>query len=51
VPISRPAGGTSSGAEEIADDVHAVHERAFDHLQRPLALLARFLGVLDDVLA
>ena len=25
-----------AGAEQVADDVHAVHQRTFDHLQRPL---------------
>ncbi len=25
-------------AEQVADDVHAVHQRAFDHVQRPAAL-------------
>ena len=37
-----------AGAEEVADDVHAVHQRPLDHLDRPLGLLARLLGVLDD---
>ena len=37
-----------AGAEQVADDVHAVHQRPFDHLQRALELLPRFLGVLND---
>ena len=24
-----------AGAEQVADDVHAVHQRAFDHVERP----------------
>ena len=39
------------GAEQVADDVHAVHQRPFDHVDRPAAacsICARFLGVLDD---
>ena len=36
-------------AEQVADHVHAVHQRAFDHLDRELCVQARFLGVLDDV--
>ncbi|CAM2147891.1 NAD-specific glutamate dehydrogenase [Paraburkholderia tropica] len=39
-------------AEQVADDVHAVHQRAFDHVDRTAAaahdLLARFLGIFDD---
>ncbi|EGF30551.1 hypothetical protein IMCC9480_1254 [Oxalobacteraceae bacterium IMCC9480] len=41
-------------AEQIANDVHAIHQRAFDHVDRPAAvgqqLLARFFGVFDDPL-
>ena len=41
-------------AEQVADDVHAVHQRAFDHVDRaPLGgqnLLSHFFGVLDDPL-
>ena len=37
-------------AEEIADHVHAGHQRPFDDLDRPRDLLARLLGVLDDEL-
>src|SRR5262249_15362200 len=32
-------------AEQVADHVHAVHQRALDHLQRPLERQARALGV------
>ena len=39
-------------AEQIADHVHAVHQRAFDDLNRPSAtrgdFRARFFGVFDD---
>ena len=38
-----------AGAEEVADDVHAGHQRPFDHLDGPRVLLPRLLGVLDDV--
>ena len=38
-----------AGAEQVADHVHAVHQRAFDHLDRELRLQARFFGVFDDV--
>ena len=41
-----------AGAEEVADDVHAAHQRAFDHRQRRLAggfqRGAAFLGIGDD---
>src|SRR6185503_19589061 len=37
-------------AEQVADYVHAGHQRAFDDLDRPRELLARLLGVLDDKL-
>ena len=37
-------------AEQVADDLHAVHERPLDHLERPRVLLARFFDVgLDEV--
>ncbi len=37
-------------AEQVADHVHAVHQWAFDHVQRPLGALARLLGVgLDEI--
>jgi hypothetical protein len=26
-----------AGAEQVADDIHAVHQRAFDHVQRAAA--------------
>ena len=39
-------------AEQVADDVHAGHQRAFDHMQRPTALCCDALpagfSVLDD---
>ena len=39
-----------SRAEQIADDVHAVHQRTFDHLERALRTRARFLDVdLDEI--
>ena len=39
-----------AGAEQVADHVHAVHQRAFDHVQRPFRLGARLLGVgLDEI--
>jgi hypothetical protein len=34
---SRPAEGTSSRPEQVADDLHPVHERAFDHVERSVA--------------
>ncbi len=34
-----------AGAEQVADDIHAVHQRAFDDVERTRQLLARFLGV------
>ena len=37
-------------AEQVADHVHAVHERAFDDVQRMLGGEARFFRVFDDVL-
>jgi hypothetical protein len=37
-------------AEQIADHVHAVHQRPFDHLNRAGGLLARFFGILLDKL-
>ena len=39
-----------SRAEEIADDVHAGHQRAFDDMQRPLGREPRFLRIgLDEL--
>ncbi len=38
-----------AAAEKVADDVHAVHQRAFDHLDGPRELLARFFGIGDDM--
>ena len=37
-----------AGAEQLADDLHAVHQRSFDDEQRPPVLRARFFGVLLD---
>ena len=34
-----------SRAEQVADDVHARHQRAFDHVERALGLEPRLLGV------
>ena len=36
-------------AEQVADHVHAGHQRAFDHFDRELRLQARFFGVFDDI--
>ena len=37
-------------AEEVADDVHAVHQRAFDDRERPVVLLPGLLDVgVDEV--
>ena len=36
------------GAEEVADDVHPVHQRALDDLDRTGGREPRLLGVLDD---
>ncbi|MNJ38567.1 hypothetical protein D3C77_334160 [compost metagenome] len=38
-------------AEQVADHVHAVHQRAFDDVQRAFGRLTRLLGVLDDVVS
>ena len=37
-------------AEEVADDLHAVHQRTFNHVERARVFLARFFGVLVDVI-
>ena len=39
-----------SGAEEVADDVHAVHQRSFDDGQRARIFRARLLDVFVDVI-
>ena len=39
-----------AGAEEIADDVHAVHQRPFDDRERARILLPRFFDVVVEVL-
>ena len=36
-------------SEQVADDVHPVHQRAFDDLDGPRELLPRFLGIGDDM--
>ena len=36
-------------AEEVADDLHPVHERTLDHVERPVGPEARLLRVLLDV--
>ena len=38
-----------AGAKQIAHHAHAVHQRTFNHQQRPPQLHARFLGVRLDV--
>src|SRR5690606_20650763 len=35
--------------EQVADDVHAGHQRTFDDVQRALGLESRLLGVGDDI--
>ena len=40
----------ATAAEAIAHDVHAVHERSLDHVERPRKLEARGLRVLSDEL-
>jgi hypothetical protein len=37
-----------AGAEEIADHVHSVHQRAFDHMQRALGREPRLLDIRFD---
>src|SRR5262249_53372353 len=43
-----------AGAEQVADDFNAVHERPLDDVQRPRQFLTRFLGVgfdeIDDAM-
>ena len=34
-----------AGAEQVADNVHALHQRSFDDLQRPVVLLPGLLGI------
>ncbi len=38
-----------AAAEQIADYIHAVHERTFDHLDGARELLSRFFGILDHM--
>src|SRR3546814_8664077 len=35
--------------EQVADDVHSVHQRPFDHLDRARHGEAHFFGVVDDI--
>ncbi|GDX02910.1 hypothetical protein ExPUPEC61_00489 [Escherichia coli] len=37
-------------AKQVADHVHAVHQRAFNHFNRTRSLLAGFFGILLDKL-
>ncbi len=37
-----------AGAEQVADDVHAGHQRAFDHFDRAGERLARLLRCLQQ---
>ncbi len=39
-----------AGAEQVADDVHAVHQRAFDHVKRSHGGKARLLRIGVDVI-
>ena len=39
-----------AGAEQLADDAHAVHQRPFDHVERARLGETRFLDVLLDEL-
>ena len=39
-----------AGAEEVADHVHAVHQRPFDDGERARILLPRFFNVIVEVL-
>ena len=38
-----------AGPEQVADDVHARHQRALDHLDRPCVPVACLFGVVDDI--
>ena len=35
-------------AEQVANDIHAGHQRALDNVERPLRLLAGLFGIVDD---
>ena len=39
-----------AGAEQVADHVHAVHERSLDHGERTVGGLPRLFGIVDDVI-
>ena len=36
-----------AGTEQIADDVHAIHQRSFDDIERAIRGKSCFLGVVD----
>ena len=38
-----------AAAEQVADHVHAIHQRPFDDLDRPVELLARLFGIGNDM--
>ncbi len=38
-----------AGAEQVADDIHAFHQRTLDDLDRIWKLQARLFGICDDV--
>ena len=38
-----------AGAEEIANDIHTGHQRAFDHVERPRRLLPRLFDIGIDI--
>ena len=37
-----------AGAEQVTDDIHAVHQRAFDNVQRAVGFLTRLFRILID---
>ena len=39
-----------AGTEQVADHVHAVHQRPLDHIERAVGCLPRLFGVVDDVI-
>ena len=38
-----------AGTEQVPDDIHPVHERSFDDLQRMIMLQTSLFGVFDDI--